>query len=147
MLTFTVPGTPQPQGSTRTFVVNGKAVTTSANPKLRPWRAEFIDRAQAVENRANLHDVPVTVHAYFYFPHPRSHYGTGRNAGTLKPNATIWKAGKPDVDKLLRAVCDGLVQAGIIRDDAQVVGLHGSKWYGAEPRTDVGVQNATYEVP
>ena len=34
-----VPGIPVPQGSTKAFVRGGRAIVTSANAKLRPWRS------------------------------------------------------------------------------------------------------------
>jgi Holliday junction resolvase RusA-like endonuclease len=33
----------------------------------------------------------------------------------------VWPAVRPDSDKLLRAVLDGLTEAGVWRDDGQVV--------------------------
>ena len=57
-------------------------------------------------------------------------------AGTVKP------AVKPDVDNLSKTILDAL--NGVLwRDDAQVVDLHVTKRYAAEPQTVITVRGAT----
>lgn len=44
-----------------------------------------------------------------------------------------WSPGvKPDLDKLCRALLDGMTDGGLITDDARVVGLHAHKRYASE---------------
>jgi Holliday junction resolvase RusA-like endonuclease len=45
----------------------------------------------------------------------------------------------PDVDKLVRAVGDGLTQGGAIADDARIVDLHAYKRYSVDGWTGVHV--------
>jgi len=47
----------------------------------------------------------------------------------------------PDLDKLVRAVCDGLTDAGIWDDDSQVIRLIARKDYAdnCEPGVDIQV--------
>lgn len=66
----------------------------------------------------------------FVMPRPKSHYRTGRNAHLLRDSAPTAPAGKPDVDKLSRAVLDAISSTKTVwGDDAQVTDLHAIKRY------------------
>ena len=145
MIRFVVPGVPVQQGSKR-HVGNGIMVET-AKEKLMPWREAIIYAAR--EKSAEFGSLPrypagpVDVGLYFYFPRPKSHYRTGRNAHLLKDGVTDYKATTPDLDKLVRAVLDAITQSGCIwRDDAQVAGLTASKQWGGTGFLDVRVREA-----
>jgi Holliday junction resolvase RusA-like endonuclease len=56
---------------------------------------------------------------------PKGHYG----AKGLRPSAPKRPAVKPDLDKLARAVLDGITAGGAIHDDAQVCHLTVEKVY------------------
>jgi len=77
-------------------------------------------------------DGPLKVTVTFRFPMPQSRSSVVRRSGWA------WRATKPDLDKLCRAVCDSLTQGGLIADDARIVQLHAEKveiantWHGAE---------------
>jgi crossover junction endodeoxyribonuclease RusA len=98
-----------------------------------PWR-----EAVRAETQRAITETPagrptggaVCVVIMFTLPRPRSHYGAGRNAGRIKESAPNFPAGRPDLDKLTRAVLDGLTAGGAWRDDAQVAELHASKEWG-----------------
>lgn len=133
MLRFTVIGTPVPQGSKRAFVV-GKgenkraAVVDSSGNKLESWRwaVAFAAGQAAQEHGWEAFDGPLVVEVTFLLKRPASHYG--KNG--LKPSAPKWPFRKPDVDKLLRAIMDGLVDSNcIMTDDARVVRSIGEKRY------------------
>ncbi len=122
-LEFWVPGLPQPQGSKTAFVVNGRAVVVDKNPKLlKPWReAVAAAAAESWRGREPL-EGPLRVDVEF----------------RLERGATVKRelpSVRPDLDKLERALLDGIGQAqkdwgvSIWRDDAQVVQLHGRKVY------------------
>lgn len=125
-------GTPAPQGSKRAYVVAGRAVMAESSTKVKPWRQDVITAAQSLP-RPDWDGVPlegpVTVRIDFYLPRPRYHYRTGRHAGHLKPTAPMHVDRKPDVDKLVRSTLDGLKEAGVYHDDAQVAELTAVKWY------------------
>lgn len=133
-LVINVVGTPAPQGSKRAFVVNGRAVMAESSKKVKPWRQ---DVKSAVEDLRNvvpaLADTPMPgpleVSIDFYLPRPGYHFRTGKHAGELKPNAPAYVDKKPDADKLLRSTLDGLKEAGVYRDDAQVAVVIGRKYY------------------
>lgn len=134
MIEFTVHGEPVPQGSKNQW--GGEA-----NPRTRPWRAAVSAAAHdamtvssdhadiAIDSQRELLTDAVQVKVEFVFTRPKSHYGTGKNAGILKGGAPEYVSRSPDVDKLARAILDGL--SGIVfRDDAQVAHLNVWKRYG-----------------
>jgi len=100
-----------------------------SSPELPAWRTLIAERARE-EADGRLFASEVRVRATFWFHRPKSHYGTGRNAGSVKASAPTWKSSKPDADKLVRALLDGLVIGGVLRDDALVVRLEVDKRYG-----------------
>jgi Holliday junction resolvase RusA-like endonuclease len=121
-ITFTVRGIPAPQGSKRAFrnKYSGRIQQVESSKRVAPWRSDVRDAALSAVGWAEPMSGPVYVELVFRLPRPRNHYGSGRNAGVLKPSAPIWPAGKPDRDKLERAVMDAL--SGLVFvDDAQVV--------------------------
>lgn len=132
-LSFTVAGTPAPQGSKRYLGrANGKGVMVESSKKVAPWRADVRSAAeQAMDGRdwSHLWDSPLFVRVHFRFDRPKSHYRTGRNAHLLRDAAPDRPAGRPDVDKLTRAVLDALTGT-VWRDDSQIVSLWVSKVYG-----------------
>ncbi len=130
-LVITVYGTPATQGSkTRNRyggVRDDNAVT------LRPWREAVKQAALVVMPGRERLTGPVSVTATFSFDRPQSHYGTGRNVGRLRDSAPSRPANarSGDLDKLLRASFDSLSDAGVWRDDSQVVSCSAVKgWVG-----------------
>lgn len=115
---------------------------------LKPWRnrvrAEYVRQAgsQTIEGAVSMRIV-------FVLPRPDGHYGTGRNAGTIKPayvDLPCWV--KPDLDKLTRSIGDALTLdkgdlAGLarpFRDDSQITHLDARKRYvrdGETPHAEI----------
>lgn len=130
-----VRGNPAPQGSVAAFAIKkggaytGRVGLRSDNPALSAWREAVRAEAQrAAQDRESYGPgEAVVVEMRFYLARPAGHYGTGRNAGTLRPSAPKWpmRARSGDLDKLVRAVLDGLQAGGIVDDDARVIGLGG----------------------
>ncbi|PZR70031.1 MAG: hypothetical protein DLM66_04825 [Candidatus Dormiibacter spiritus] len=124
-LEFEVPGEPQPQGSHQAYASNGRAWVTSDNPRLRPWRNAVCWHArEALGERPPMRG-PVRVELWFSFARPRGHFG---RRGLL-PSAPAGHVVRPDCDKLARGAVDALGEAGVWRDDSQVVELVASKAY------------------
>ncbi len=142
MIKFTVYGVPQPAGSKRAFIIRRKdgsqhTNVTDANPKAASWKTLVADAARRAYSGPLLRSM-LTVGMTFYFPRPKAHYGTGRNAGRVKTNAPIHKATKPDVLKLARGTEDALT--GIVwADDAQTISLAAKKTYGEPARAEVSI--------
>jgi crossover junction endodeoxyribonuclease RusA len=123
----TVAGIPAPQGSKRHV---GNGILVESSKKVGPWREAVAAAVLAkTGGRVLFPSGPVAVAVVFYLPRPRSHYGTGRNAGVLKVSAPRYPFGQPDVDKLLRSTLDGLTAARVFGDDAQVAKAHAVKVY------------------
>jgi Holliday junction resolvase RusA-like endonuclease len=144
-LRFTIFGIPQGQGAHRT---NRAGYTYETNKNLTPWRQNAIYCAK----KARDHDLPghvfhsgIRVRAKFIYSRPASHYGTGRNAGVLKPKAPLYKESSPDLDHLQRAVGDALTQSGILRDDSRIVEWEAAKLWGDDDRTEISIWNMIYQ--
>lgn len=112
-VSFFVTGTPVPQGSKTAFVVGKRAIVTDQNrAKLKPWR----ETVAIAADQGRTFPGPVEVEMVFH---------------VAKPQRPRWHvpAVKPDIDKLVRAVLDGLTDGGLVEDDARVVHLHAWKVY------------------
>lgn len=120
-----------PQGSSSAFIKNGRAIVTSANKKLKPFR-KAMSLAASIAMQEHGHDgllapqgEPVGVSLDIYFDKPKS--------ASRRQHCTV----KPDCDKLVRSCFDSMT--GIVwHDDAQVVELFARKHYGPE-RIEVSV--------
>lgn len=163
-----VHGTPAPQGSKRAFVNQhtGRPSLVESSEKVKPWREAvkwaaldafsiLLDECSALAHDSICsepghigwtQDGPVAVQVTFYLPRPHGHYGTGRNACTLRPSAPELPAKKPDLDKLLRSTLDGLGEAGIWADDSRVVHVRASKAYADDRPAGADIKVTAAEV-
>lgn len=118
-------GKPETQGSMRGFVRGGRAVVTSDNKNLRPWRDTVtlaaVDAALAAEWERI--DGPVRLSAVFWMPRPVA----APKTRDIPPVTT------KDLDKLVRSVCDSLTNAGVWVDDNRICDLHARKRYSVGP--------------
>lgn len=118
-ISFLVHGLPVPQGSTRSWLVNGRPVITSAAKGLATWRRLVADVAQRFAPDEPW-EGPVGIDLHFGLPKPKSAPKTRR----------VWPDKRPDLDKLTRAVLDALTYV-VFADDSQVVEIQATKDYGA----------------
>lgn len=128
MVWFFIAGVPQQQGSKTAYVVAGRAVVADQNrARLKPWRAQVASASAEAWAGLSPLDGPVKVVASFVLSRPRS-------VRRSRPHV------RPDLDKLSRALLDGISDAGCVwRDDAQVVELKVEKVYGTQPGVHVSV--------
>ena len=135
-----VAGLPAPQGSK----VRTRYGMREASKAVGPWRDAVRTECQKVMGERPPLGCPVVVHIEFRLPRPKNHFGSGRNAGIVKASSPLFPAGQPDLDKLCRAVLDGLTAGGAWNDDGQVVHLHASKDYadGTRPGCRVRIGEA-----
>jgi len=132
---FTIVGTPVPQGSKKGFVhphVQGRVILVDDNAKkLRPWRQQITLTARAQRPRwlREPVDGPIGLALVFVRRRPKSHFRS--DGRTLGAGATRYPDTKPDVDKLERAILDGLTGVAFV-DDSRVVSLASVKRW-AEP--------------
>jgi len=156
---FFVPGKPTQTGSKVPFIQKPPAGTNKcpecgnwlyklvarlfeSNSRYKVWRKAVMLMAKAEMNRRGLvpFDGPVRLEITFYFPRPKYHFGTGKNAAALKDNAPCYAIKEPDLDKLVRNTQDGLSKI-VFDDDKLVCELEVGKnyetdsaWHGAEIR-------------
>lgn len=129
-VSFDVLGVPAPQGSKRAFVVGNRAVVTEDSKRSAPWRDSVAAAGVAAMGGLPALDGPLQVTIQFRMPRPRS-------VKRLYPSV------KPDIDKLARAVLDGLTAAAVIVDDSRVISLTTEKLYAEVPGASIRVS----EVP
>lgn len=127
MIIFTVYGTPVPQGSTKAFIPRGwnRAVITTDNSKLKPWRQQVTETALSMN--AQMITGAVAIGLHFYFRKPKS------------ASKRLYPTVKPDTDKLIRGILDALTGV-CYRDDAQVVRVDAAKHYGDVERCEIRVE-------
>lgn len=127
-----ISGEPKAQPRPRAFARNGRASVYDPGTA-EGWKGLIVTELR--EHAGRLESLPVEVRMDFYFPRPKSHYGTGRNADVLKNSAPKSHIKKPDVDNLAKAVMDALSEKsgiGLWKDDTQVVKLIISKGYATQ---------------
>lgn len=108
-------GDPAPQGSKK--LVRGRLI--EASKKLKPWRKAIEDACKPYAEE-NIYLGPVRLEVDFFLPRPPSIKMTKRPLPIVPP----------DLDKLVRAVGDGIGQSGLIwGDDSQVVEVFARKFY------------------
>lgn len=133
---FGVPGAAAPQGSKRAFKLrgSGRVVLVESSAKVKPYRATVALSARQAWNRPPTGKA-VYVRVAFTFVRPKSHR-TGK--GAIRSGAPDFP-GKPDIDKLCRAVLDALTGVVYV-DDAQVVWLEATKHYAETPGTVIEIR-------
>lgn len=131
-----VPGRPVPQGSKSGFVnkKSGRVMIVDKDVRLPAWRMKVTAHARDLTQHhttALLFPLtePVGIKIDFVLNRPKGHYGTGKFADRVRPNAPRHPATMPDIDKLLRAILDALTDAQVWRDDGQVVWVQTAKHY------------------
>ena len=121
MITFRVNGIPIPQGSMK--VINGR-VLHSQGSALAGWRSLIGWEARAAG--ASPHSLPTKITITFTMPRPKT-------VKRALPSVA------PDLDKLIRAVLDGLTGVAY-EDDGQVVQIHAQKLYGASVGAEIKLE-------
>lgn len=146
MIIISVSGKPAPQGSkTR----NRAGAVYESSKAVGPWRDAVRTETQAIVRAMAgppyLSGEPVEVSILVRLARPAGHFGSGRNAGNLRATAPPRPRTTPDIDKLARAILDGITAGGAIADDSQIADLRVSKVYcdrGEAPGADVRVELA-----
>ena len=116
-------GLPQPQGSMKAYTnrATGRPIILDSNDKLKDWRMRVEVEARRVEAEEHFR-VPgkasYRLWVLFQFPEPKSKHCVHKNT-------------RPDLDKLIRAVCDALTDI-LLDDDAEIVEMVGAKEWGSK---------------
>lgn len=140
MIAFNVLGTPAPKGSARAMIHphTRKAILRPGSSqvgelKIRSWSAAVREAARdaAGDRAAPVYvGAPLVVAVVFRLARPAGHWGTGKNAGKVKPSAPPVPMTKPDVDKLARCTLDALTGI-VIDDDARIASLYLDRQWAA----------------
>jgi Holliday junction resolvase RusA-like endonuclease len=142
VLSFFVVGAPAPGGSKRVVPRRGKRggkATLIDDCRRNPaWRHQ-VASAAALTHRSAPMVGPLEVRFEFVLSRPKGHYGTGRNAGQVRPTAPPYPDVKPDTSKLVRSTEDACTGILFI-DDAQIVRQFASKSYGSPPGVRITVR-------
>ncbi|MCK5616300.1 RusA family crossover junction endodeoxyribonuclease [Candidatus Pacearchaeota archaeon] len=84
--------------------------------------------------------VALRVDLFFYLPRPKGHYGTGRNAGKVKPQFLYaHPIPKPDYDNFSKLVLDALTKV-FWADDSIICQSWTEKTYSSNPRTEIKIK-------
>lgn len=146
---FKVLGDPIQQGSMTCKSKHAPGFKANLQPDnekvLKAWRGLVVAAAvRWVGEKASEYQ-PVALAVTYSLARPAYHYGTGRNAGRLKPGYETTfptKFGTRDMDKLERAIFDSLQAAGTLHNDAQVCDVMHKKRFvrgdPAVPKPDAG---------
>lgn len=124
---FEIAGLPTPQGSKSPIMRGGKpsmidSGTAASRRRMVQWRNTVISTAGGVAlDLAGQYRGPIAVRVQFRMPMPASRPAAVRRAG--EGPCTV----QPDIDKLLRALLDGLTQSKLISDDARVDVVNATK--------------------
>ena len=130
-LNISVLGRPSPQGSKR-HVGGGRFI--EASKYLPAWRKEITTAAVKIMQDEGWETIadPVHLEVVFYLERP----------ATIPQEKRPWPIKPPDLDKLVRGVCDGLTDAAVWTDDDLVVKLTASKQYAdtREPGASITIE-------
>jgi len=127
-------GAPKAQGRPRARNA-GKFIQIYDDPKSAKAKQNLIAVVQE-QAPEKLLDCPLRVDLYFYMPRPKSHYGTGKNAGKLKSSAPINHTKRPDIDNMRKLFMDALTNVFWV-DDSLVCEGFTRKIYSDKPRTEI----------
>ena len=135
VLRIQIAGIPKPQGSKKAFSANGRAMMKEAGGLAHAaWRNAVAEAALRAAQETHLPTPirgPLAVSILYRFPMPAS------RPKAVKEKGIFWKTTAPDVDKLDRAIGDGLMAGGLIGDDATICVSYSRKveifggWTGA----------------
>jgi Holliday junction resolvase RusA-like endonuclease len=133
-MTITVLGCPAPKGSMVPYMPHGGAFprVKNDNPRTSAWQLAVAWTAKVAVGSSPPLEGPVSVKAVFFMPRPKS----------LSRRVRWPVARKNDIDKLERTILDGLTNAGVFRDDGQVVYVTKVKAFAggvADPAGETGV--------
>jgi Holliday junction resolvase RusA-like endonuclease len=134
MTTIIVIGSPAAQGS-KSFkgIRGGKAIMTESSKALKPWRTAVTYAALATREQVYG---PVSVEMIFTILKPKS----------APKSRVTYPDRRPDLDKLIRGVSDGLTDAGVWEDDSRVIRLTASKVYPNESKDALHVPGCVIRI-
>lgn len=126
---FWIPGFPEAQARPR-IGRSGKVYSPKSSWRKLVSLACSEVRARLVERDKDAWllyaEPPVSLAMHFFLERPKSHF---RVDGTTRSNAPMAHTSRPDIDNLIKSTMDGIVDSGMIGNDATVLELIASKMY------------------
>jgi len=131
MICMTVLGEPVAQKRHRTVTRGRDGRPLPFAHEYDPSAGDKADLAALAQLKApaKLLEGPLQLEIVAVFGRPKSHYRTGKHAGELKPNATLFHTTRPDHDNVTKLVCDALTGVWWT-DDSRIVLCDTLKVYG-----------------
>ena len=133
---FIVEGRPKPQ--IRHKFSYGRTYDPSCKDK-----EEFLQKVIELAPKPPI-TAPIRVMLIFYMPRPKYHFKTkaGKPISKLKPNQPEFHIFTPDLDNLVKMVCDSL-NGVFYKDDSQIAQIKAEKIYcdvGENPKTEIHIE-------
>lgn len=126
----TIPGVPIAKARPR-MTKSGHTYT----PKKTADYETMIKQAFMIANGTPILEGEIKMRLEFFFPITKS---TRKRDIDVMLAGDIRPAKKPDIDNLMKAVCDAL-NGVAYKDDAQIVDIEVAKYYDVEPRVDIEI--------
>ena len=134
MIEFTIPGNPKPQQRHR-VARNGRMYDPSSKDKKQTW----LQIALHCPKLPLAGDISIKL--VFYMARPKNHYRTGKYKHLLKDNVSEYHSYKPDLDNMVKLICDVIQGKGrMICDDSQICMLQAEKVWGFKGKTEVIIE-------
>jgi Holliday junction resolvase RusA-like endonuclease len=130
-----IPGDPIAKKRPRFFTKKNMAGIRKYNPQETEEGKVFMMCKNQV---THCFDEPIAVDFTFKIRRPKSHFGTGRNAKTVKPSSPGSPGGVPDLDNYIKFYSD-VLNTVAWRDDSLICRIAASKEYADEPETIIMV--------
>ena len=129
-----VPGQPKSQSRHKHFTRgNYSGVYDPSADEKQSFLAYIVPDAPAVPLEG-----PIELLLVFYMKRPKGHYGTGKNSGSIKPNAPYYCSKKPDIDNMIKFVTDAM-NSIFWKDDAQICKITAQKIYSVNPHVAIWI--------
>ena len=134
---FTVYGEPVAKGRPR-FSTRGKFPVAYTPEKTKTYESEVGIMAKAAMGASEPFKGALEAFIYVTFPVPAS-YSKKRTEACL--NETEKHIKKPDLDNVVKAICDGMDKI-VFLSDSQITSIHATKVYGEIAKVEVMVRQA-----
>ena len=83
----------------------------------------------------------IMIKLVFTMPRPKNQYRTGKYKHLLKDNVSEYHSYKPDLDNMVKLICDVIQGKGrMICDDSQICMLQAEKVWGFAGKTEVIIE-------
>jgi Holliday junction resolvase RusA-like endonuclease len=126
-----IPGTPRPKDFHAARRGRRGGVFLLPSHRSLQWQKLLTDTLRTLSERPGVPlDLPARLRLVFCLPVPK------------RRRESLWASGRPDLDKLCRAVLDALQKSGWLVDDSRVVSLEATKSLRPVPGVSIRLEAA-----